>query len=172
VQKLYLSVLLIALATASCASSAIAAGLTSAALKNATAIAPDMTGGETHALKFKNGIHKNGSGTDTILHTAVGDLNGDGLDDGAIVFYEEWGGSGAFMRMSVFICKNGKPTQIGSRTLGDLSNTKSLKINKKVLTLDIMTHGPDDSANSPTVHKVLNFQVKKGKLLGPDNINM
>ncbi len=75
----------------------------------------------------KKGAHKNGSGTDKILYTAVGDLNGDGLDDGAIVFYEEWGGTGAFMRMSVFLCKKGKPVHIGSRTLGDRSNTKSLK---------------------------------------------
>ncbi len=148
-QKLYLSALVIALTTASCASSANAAGLTAAALKNSTAFAPDMEGDGTHPLKFKNGAHKNGSGTDTIMHTAVGDLDGDGLDDGAIVFYEEWGGSGAFMRMSVFLCKNGKPRQIGYRTLGDRSNTKRLKIKRKVLT----------------------FRVKNGKLHGPKNIN-
>lgn len=171
-QKRYLSALVIATSASLCVSSANAAGLSSTALKNATAFAPDMGGEGTHPLKFRNGAHKNGSGTDKILHTAVGDLNGDGLDDGAIVFYEEWGGSGAFMRMSVFLCKNGRPVQIGSRTLGDRSDTKSLKINKKVLTLDIMTHGPEDSANSPTVHKVINFHVKKGKLIGPDDINM
>ncbi len=170
-QKLSLAVVSIAAAISFSTPSAIAAGLTTAALENATAIAPDMTGGGSHVLKFKKGAHKNGSGTDKILYTAVGDLNGDGLDDGAIVFYEEWGGTGAFMRMSVFLCKNGKPLHIGSRTLGDRSNTKSLKIIKKVLTLDIMTHGPNDSANSPTVHKILHYSVKNGKLLGPDDIN-
>ncbi len=149
----------------------VAAGLTESSLKNATALAPDMEGDGTHALQFKNGFHKNEYGTDTIMHTAVGDLNGDGINDGAIVFYEQGGGSGAFMRMSVFLCKNGKPVEIGSRTLGDRSSTKSLKISTQVLTLDIMTHGPSDTAGFPTVRKVIKFHVKKGKLVGTENVD-
>src|ERR1700729_265741 len=82
---------------------AVAPGLTESSLKNATALAPDMEGDGTHALNFKNGSHNNGSGTDKILQTAVGDLDGDGIADGAIVYYEDWGGTGAFMRMSVFL---------------------------------------------------------------------
>lgn len=163
--------LLLAAAMAFSAPSTFAAGLTEAALKNAVATAPDMTGAGTHRVKFKNGKHKNGSGVDAIVNTAVGDLNGDGVNDGAIVYYEEWGGSGAFMRMSVFLCKNGKPSQIGERTLGDRSNTRNLFIKKQVLTLDIMAHGPSDSANDPTVHKVLKYRVKNQKLIGPEKIN-
>lgn len=149
----------------------LAAGLTESSLSNATAIAPDMAEGGTHPVKFKNGKHNNGSGTDRILHTAVGDLNGDGLADGAIVYYENWGGSGAFMRMTVFLCKNGKAVQIGDRTLGDRSDTKSLKIKNKILTLDIMTHGANDGASNPSVHKVVNFHVKGQKLIGPETVD-
>jgi hypothetical protein len=161
---------LVFLAGTSC--SVQAEGLTKALLENATASAPNMAdrGGGTHKIKFTNGSHKDGSGTDKILHTAVGDLNGDKIDDGATVYFEDTGGRAAFMRMSVFLCKNGKPVQIGYRTLGDRSNTKSLKITNQVLTLDILTHGPLDSASDPTVRKVLKYRVKGDKLLGPRKV--
>jgi hypothetical protein len=149
-------------------SSVVAKGLTKSLLENATALAPDMEGDGTHSLKFKNGSHNNGSGIDRILYTAVGDLNGDNVDDGAIVFYEDWGGTGAFMRMSVFLCKNGKPIQIGFRSLGDRSKTESLKIAQRTLTLDIRTHGPIDPASNPTRRKIFKYRVQTNKLLGPE----
>lgn len=110
-----------------------------------------------HQLKFTNGAYATKSANGRILKTAVGDLDGDGQPDGAVVYYENYGGSGALMRMAVFICKNGKPVQIGMHSLGDRSDTKNLTIKNKVLVLDIMTHGPNESAPNPTRHKVVNF---------------
>jgi hypothetical protein len=148
-----------------------ATGLTSETLKNVTVTVEDMAGGGTHPIKFTNGRFKSDSEDDAILHSAGGDLDGDGIADGAIAFYESFGGSGAFMTMTVFLCKNNKPVQIGSRVLGDRSNVKSLKIKNETLTLDIVTHGPSDPASMPTVHKVIKFHVKNGKLIGPTDIN-
>lgn len=150
---------------------AFAAGLTTASLNNATVDVADMTGDGTHNITFTDGVHNNGEGTDKILLTAIGDLNGDGLDDGAIVFYENWGGTGAFMNMAVFLCKDNEPNQIDIRTLGDRSRTNSLRIKNRVLTLDIMTHGPSDPASMPSVHKIIRFRVKGQKLFGPGDIN-
>ncbi len=150
---------------------ALAAGLSATQLDNVTLDAPDMEGDGTHKLTFTNSAHKHEYGTDKIIKTAIGDLNGDGLDDGAVVYYEDGGGTGAFMRMAVFVCKDGKPVQVGDSGLGDRSNTKSLTIKNGVLVLDIMTHGPNDSASSPTVHKVVRFKVKKDKLVGPEQVD-
>lgn len=154
-----------------CSTSSIAAGLTQDALKNVTAYAPDMEGDDTHPVEFKDGVRNNGAGIDKVLATAVGDLNGDGIDDGAIVYYENWGGSGAFMRLSVFICKDGKPVQIGYRTLGDRSRTNSLKIHRQTIVLDIMTHAPSDPAPAPSLRRVVKFTVKGGKLKGVDYLS-
>jgi hypothetical protein len=148
-----------------------AGGLTPEILKNITVSAEDMVGGGSHPIKFTNGRFKSDSDDDAIMQTAVGDLDGDGIADGAIAFYESFGGSGVFMTMTVFLYKNHQPVQIGSRALGDRSNLKSLKISNKTLTLDIITHGPNDPAVSPTVHKVIKFHVKHGKLIGPEDIN-
>lgn len=150
---------------------ALAAGLSATQLDNVTLDAPDMEGDGTHKLTFTNSAHKHEYGTDKIIKTAIGDLNGDGLDDGAVVYYEDGGGTGAFMRLAVFVCKGGKPVQVGDSGLGDRSNTKSLTVKNGVLVLDIMTHGPSDSAPSPTVHKVVRFKVKKDKLVGPEQVD-
>lgn len=142
-------------------------GLTEDMLRNVSVTVDDMAGDGTHTIPFENGQFNNGEGTDLVLYSAVGDLNGDGLDDGAIVFFEEWGGSGRFMQLAVFLYKDGKPVQIGGRDLEDRSSTKNLEIKHKVLTLDIMLHAPDDPANSPTVHRIWKYRVKNNKLVGP-----
>ena len=83
---------------------ALAAGLSAAQLDNVTLDAPDMEGDGTHKLTFTNSAHKHEYGTDKIIKTDIVDLNGDGLDDGAVVYYEDGVGSGAFMRLAVFVC--------------------------------------------------------------------
>lgn len=150
---------------------AFAAGLTTAQLNNVTLDAPDWEGDGVHQLKFTSSEYATKSGNGRILKTAVGDLDGDGLADGAVVYYENYGGSGAFVRMAVFICKDGKPVQVGMRSLGDRSDTKNLTIKNKVLVLDIMTHRPNDSAPDPTKRKVVNFKLKQGKLVGPEQVD-
>lgn len=149
---------------------AFAAGLTNAQLLDVTLDTPDWEGDGVHPLKFTNGDHKHEYGTDRIIKTTVGDLNGDGLADGAVVYYVDGGGTGAFMRMAVFVCKGGKPVQVGMRTLGDRTKTNKLTIKNGVLELDIMVHAPGDSAPSPTKHKVVHFKVKKDKLVGPEEV--
>ena len=145
-----------------------AKGLTIKDMNNVTAKAPDMTGGGFHKLKFKGGKHNNGEGTDSIITATVGDLDGDGFNDGAIIFYENWGGSGCFTQLSVFLYKNGKPVQVGLRAMGDRSVINKLYIKNKVLTLDVVLHRANDPAISPTLKKVLEFRIKEGKLVGPD----
>lgn len=153
------------------AQSANAAGLTAEKLKNTTIMADDMVGDGKHAIPFAGGCYKHESDSAGIDAVAIGDLDGDKVDDGAVTYFENFGGSGYFGTMTVFLSKGGKATQIGDRCLGDRTTVKKLSIRNRVLILDIMAHGQKDSASNPTVHKVLNYRVKGDKLIGTDKIN-
>jgi hypothetical protein len=159
------------LATICLAQSAKAAGLTAEKLKNTTIVADDMVGDGKHAIPFAGGSYKNGSDSAGIDAVAIGDLDGDKVDDGAVTYFENFGGSGYFGTMTVFLSKGGKAAQIGDRCLGDRTAVKKLSIKNRVLILDVMAHGPNDSASIPTVHKVLKYRVKGEKLIGSDKVN-
>jgi hypothetical protein len=152
----------------SSAASADAAGITVEGLKDISVTADDLVGDGTHQLNFNDGVFDNGNGTDKIVATAVGDLDGDKVDDGAIVYYENWGGSGNFMTMTVFLWKNGKPVQVGDRSVGDRSIIKGLSIANRVITLDAVVHKLNDPAPTPTLHKVFKYTVRNNKLVGPE----
>ena len=80
------------LATICLAQSAKAAGLTAEKLKNITIVADDMIGDGKHAIPFAGGSYQNGSDSAGIDAVAIGDLDGDKVDDGAVTYFENFGG--------------------------------------------------------------------------------
>lgn len=96
---------------------------------------------------------------------AFGDLTGDGEIDAAIILISTGGGTGRFYELAVVLNKDGEPHHVTSVELGDREIVESLKIQNRVIILDMTTHGPDDAMCCPTVKKVIKYRFSNNKLI-------
>jgi hypothetical protein len=116
-------------------------------LRNATYYAPFY--GRTVTLV--NGSYTEGSGATAYsvqmldIH-ALGDLNGDGKVDAAVILAENGGGTGVFESILAVINLDGAPHQIGQVQLGDRILVNSADISLSVIHLNMIVHGPNDPA--------------------------
>jgi len=120
-------------------------------LKNATYMLPFY--GRTVTLA--NGVFTEGSGAEIYSVSmsdfyAFGDLNGDGLEDAAVILFENGGGTGVFEAVIVMLNQNGAPVQAGAAQLGDRVLVNSLTIQDGRILLDMVMHGPNDPMCCPT----------------------
>ena len=86
---------------------------------------------------------------DAIAH---GDLNGDGIDDAAVVLYVNTGGSGTWPVVYAVLSTDGRPVPHQGPQLEDRSKVNGASIDEKKLSLDLTLHGPSDPACCPTLN--------------------
>lgn len=146
------------------------APLTEAGLLNGRCNVPTVSEAGSETVQFKNGKAEWNGCSGEIVKTAIGDLNGDGINDGAFVFTYNSGGTGYFTSLLVLVASDKGAKQVGERTLGDRSMINSLKISHGVVTLDVLGHRSSDSASRPTLRRVVKFKVKNTALVGPENL--
>lgn len=146
------------------------APLSEAGLLNGLCNVPTVSEAGSETVQFKEGKAEWNGCRGEIVKTAIGDLNGDGINDGAFVFTYNSGGSGYFTYLLVFVASKKGAKSVGERALGDRSQAKSLKISHGAITLDILGHRSNDSASQPTQKRIVKFRVKDNALVGPDNL--
>jgi len=95
---------------------------------------------------------------------ALGDLNGDGIDDAAVIIAWSGGGSGAFYRLCVVTNKNQNPINVDFIPLGDRVNIKGIDISEGQINLDIVIHGPNDPMCCPTLDTIMRFVLVDEKI--------
>jgi len=120
-------------------------------LKNATYMLPFY--GRTVTLT--DGVYREDSGAEIysanlIGAAAFGDLNGDGLEDAAVILVESGGGTGQFESVVVMVNQSGVPAQAGVAQLGDRVQVNSLAIQDGRVMLDMLVQGPNDALCCPT----------------------
>jgi hypothetical protein len=125
-------------------------GLPMDMLRNGTYFAPFYS----RTVKLVNGVYTEGSGTDLysvqMLDTvATGDLNGDGVNDAAILLAESGGGSGDFESVVAVLNKGSTPSQAGQVQLGDRLRINSLAIDSDTIRLDALVQAPNDPMCCP-----------------------
>ena len=76
--------------------------------------------------------------------TAFGDLNGDGIDDAAVLLASESGGSGTFIDLHAVLDEDGAPVDAASAFLGDRVQVNSLVIGDGVIVVEAGHTGPTD----------------------------
>jgi heat shock protein HslJ len=81
---------------------------------------------------------------------AFGDLNGDGVDDAAVILVANPGGSGTFYSLEAVASDGGEPVHLASYPLGDRVKVRSLAIEDGQIALEMVAHGPDDPMCCPT----------------------
>ena len=98
---------------------------------------------------------------------AVGDLNGDGLQDAAVTLIVDTGGRGTFTYLAAVINQNGTPQPVASIAIGDRIIIQSLDIQSEVIIITYLTRKPDDPMTAPpTVEVTQKFKLQSEKIVG------
>jgi len=161
-----LTLLLVGLVTASGCGPAgqdrTPAALTLEALKNAaySGVFEEqvrLTDGEYEGERFVEGGASRPTLTLLDVH-ALGDLDGDGADDAAVVLVQSAGGSGSFRYLAVVLNREGSPENVATQLIGDREQVESVAIDGTQITVEALVHGPDDPACCPTQPVTLTYQ--------------
>ncbi|UCC64504.1 MAG: META domain-containing protein, partial [Anaerolineae bacterium] len=94
-----------------------------------------------------------------------GDLDGDGVDDAAAILVADPGGSGTFYSLEAVRNESGEPVHLASYALGDRAQIRSLAIEGGQITLEMVTHGPDDPMCCPTQIVRNTYALEAGQLV-------
>jgi hypothetical protein len=81
---------------------------------------------------------------------AFGDLNGDGVNDAAVVISINTGGTGEFEYVVGVVSQDGQPMQAGYAYIDDRAIINSLNIADGKIILDTVTHAPNDPMCCPS----------------------
>jgi len=122
---------------------------------------------EGRLTKFINGQHDNDEFREhgEISNISFGDLNGDGVADAAFEVIIFAGASGNAHYLCTIIVTPGGPKVIKPIYLGDGVQINKIKINSHKVIMDIVTHGPNDCHNFPTIKKTIPFILKGNNLV-------
>ena len=120
-------------------------------------------------ITLKDGKYENGSGADYVSATmlpqfAFGDLNGDGIEDAAVLIGENDGGSGTFVCVYAIINQSRQPVQSGAALIDDRPNIKSLSIKDGRISVGALIHGFNDVMTNPTFAVTETYQLAQSGL--------
>jgi hypothetical protein len=90
---------------------------------------------------------------------AIGDLNGDGLADAAAIVGENYGGSGVFVSLVVYLNQNGAPVQAAAAGIDDRPNIHAVRIEGGQIILEGAIHGFDDPGCCPSLAIIRTYRL-------------
>ncbi len=120
-------------------------------------------------VKLLDGRYEAGSGADYLLISmadtmAFGNINGDGLDDAAVILGENMGGSGMFESLVVVFNQGGVPAQWAVTQIGDRVKVNAVAIQDHQVVLDMLVAGPNDPMCCPSLAETQTYRLTKGGL--------
>lgn len=130
--------------------------LTAEQLKNAQY---ELGARDDHALvQLVDGKYQQGTDTTTLDFAyialtdfvSLGDLTGDGVNEIAAVFLENYGGTGNFGFLALYQNQNGVPVFVTSLMIDDRPQVNGLGIENNEIMLDAIVHDFDDGGCCPT----------------------
>ena len=138
-------------------------------MKNYTYLASQYN----RVASLKDGTFETGSGADIfsaslLPQVAFGDLNGDGMEDAAVLLSENGGGTGVFVSLIAVLNENGAPMEAATAFIDDRPLINSLTISDGKIILLATIHKLTDPMVNPTL-KVSETYVFP-KALGTTNL--
>jgi hypothetical protein len=96
--------------------------------------------------------------------TAYGDLNGDGVEDAAVIIVDAPGGSGVFTYLAAVVDEDGSPANVDTVDLGDRTDITTVAVEDGAIRVDVVAHGPDDPMCCPTEKRIWTYELQEGQL--------
>lgn len=120
-------------------------------------------------VRLVDGRYEAGAGVDDVSvrlldPVALGDLNGDGVSDAAVLLAESHGGSGVFVSLVGILNQGGQPAQAGAALIDDRPRINALAIQGGAITVDALVHGPNDPMCCPAWPVTETYQLLDNRM--------
>jgi heat shock protein HslJ len=132
-----------------------------------------IEGISTGIAQLKDGLFEEQSAPGSATKTRVqlgdiqsyGDVNGDGIEDAAVILVVDPGGSGTFDYLALVTNENGAAKPVASVLLGDRVIVKSIAIQSGDIVVTMLTRKPDEPMSTePSVEVIRKFKLMGDKL--------
>ncbi len=133
---------------------------------------PLLVSEDGRVAQLNNGVYQ--SGADTLAPDyayvtvtqffVLGDVTGDGAGDAAVMFLENYGGTGQFGVLAVYANASGEPMFLDSLLIDDRPMPNSLSIANGEIFLDVIVHDFDDGGCCPTLQTTQTYALVKNQL--------
>lgn len=133
-----------------------------------------IEGTSTGKAQLKDGVFEESVAPDSATKTkiklgdvqAVGDVNGDGLEDALVTLVVDPGGSGTFTYLALVMNEDGRAKPLGTVLLGDRIIVKSLAIQPGKVLATMLTRSPDEPMSAePKVEVTRTFNLQGDTLV-------
>ncbi|MBB6098874.1 hypothetical protein HNR42_002309 [Deinobacterium chartae] len=99
-----------------------------------------------------------------LLRVAYGDLNGDGLEDAAVVLGSAAGGSGVFLSLAAVLNEQGRAVNVASEFLGERAEVRGLYVDNGRVSLDLRWPAPAESQERGSMPVTLTYRLEGARL--------
>ncbi len=121
--------------------------------------------GGFRTVQLANGAYQGGQGPDYVSVSmldflAFADLNQDGTADAVTLVAENYGGSGFFVYLVVFLDQNGQPQFYASTLVDDRPMVNALTVQDGDILLDVVVHTSADALCCPSFRVVDRYRLE------------
>ncbi|MCB0194290.1 MAG: WG repeat-containing protein, partial [Anaerolineae bacterium] len=96
---------------------------------------------------------------------AYGDINDDGLEDAVVVLVTNPSGSGTFFDIVAVLNDQGQPQPVAVKAMGDRIEINAITIDSGEISVDMVSHGPEDPQCCPSVEITRTFTLQADTLV-------
>ncbi|NJN79837.1 MAG: hypothetical protein HC797_04845 [Anaerolineales bacterium] len=122
--------------------------------------------------QMTNGIYQSGSDPLSVDYAyiamtqffALGDVTGDGAGDAAVMFLENYGGTGNFGVLAIYANVAGEPVFLDSVLMDDRPMPNSISLINGEIFLEVVIHGFEDAGCCPTLQTTQTYALVKNQL--------